>query len=116
MKAAALLGTAVLLAGVAVDADAKSSSAAEFRGYENCIDAADGEYAGLVTARDYFINRTPEMNQYFINGTAWVDGDRAQVRVACDTTRNGRKLLEFEVAQGVYVLDQGQVNVRVASN
>ena len=116
MKAAALLGSAVILASFAADVEAKPSNAAEFRGYENCVDAADADLAGLVTSREYFINRTPEMNQYFINGTAWDQGDRVQVRVACDTTRNGRQLLEFDVAQGTYVLDRGQVNVRVAQN
>jgi hypothetical protein len=116
MKAAALLGSAVFLAGVAVDVDAKPSSAPEFRGYETCVGAADADLSGLVTARGYYINRTPTENQYFINGTAWEQGERVQVRVACDTTRNGRTLLEFDVAQGTYVLDRGQVNVRVAQN
>ena len=116
MKAAALLTAATLFAGLAADADAKSSSTTEFRGFANCVDAAESDLSGLVTSREYLINRTPDMNQYFINGTAWSDGERVRVRVACDTTRNGHKLLEISVAEGTYVLDRGQVNVRVASN
>lgn len=116
MKAAALLTAATLVAGLAVDAEAKTSSAPEFRGYETCVHAAESDLSGLVTARDYLISRTPDMNQYFINGTAWSEGERVQVRVACDTTRNGRKLLDVSVAEGTFVLDRGQVNVRVAQN
>lgn len=116
MKAAALLTAATLVAGLAIDAEAKSSNPTEFRGFENCVDAAESDLSGLVTSREYLINRTPEMNQYFINGTAWSEGERVRVRVACDTTRNGRKLLELSTAEGTYVLDRGQVNVRVAQN
>ena len=116
MKAAAILGAAALLSTLSVDAVAKTSSAPEYRGYANCVEAADGDLSGLVTGRDYFINRTPESNQYFINGTAWAEGERVEVRVQCDTSRNGRQLLDVSVAEGTYVLDQGQVNVRVASN
>ena len=99
-----------------VRASWKSSTNTEFRGYENCVSAAEGETRGLVTSREYFIHRTPDMNQYFINASAWNDGERVKVRVACDTSRNGRKLIDFSVADGSYVLDQGQVNVRVAQN
>ena len=43
MKAAALLASAALLTAAAVDVEAKSSTNTEFRGYENCVDAAEGE-------------------------------------------------------------------------
>ena len=116
MKAAALLASAALLTAAAVEVDAKSSTNTEFRGYENCVSAAEGETRGLVTSREYLIHRTPDMNQYFINASAWNEGERVRVRVACDTSRNGRRLLDLSVADGSYVLDQGQVNVRVAQN
>ena len=116
MKAAALLSAAALVAGLAVDAEATTSSAPEYRGFENCVDAADAELPGLVTSRDYFFGRTPEANRYFINGTAWDSGERVHVRVACDTTRNGRELLDYTIAEGTFVLDSGRVDVRIAQN
>lgn len=107
---------AVLFAGLSAGAVAKPSSAPEYRGYTACIDAAEAEASGLVATREYFIARSDEMNQYFINATAWEAGDRVTVRVSCDTSRNGREVLGLDVADGRFVLDNGTVNVRVAAN
>lgn len=115
MKAIRILGAALLATGAA-SAAAQLSSDAEYRGYDLCLDAAEASARGLVTSREYFLSRTAETNQYFINGTAWESGDRVTVRVACDTSRNGRELLDVAVDQGRFVLDDGQVDVRVAAN
>ncbi|HSG88568.1 MAG TPA: hypothetical protein VLA56_05105 [Pseudomonadales bacterium] len=107
---------AVLIATASLGAQAQVSTESEFRGYSTCIDAAKDEVKGLVTSRDYFIARNSDASQFFINGTAWNDGDRVAVRVACDTSRNGRKLLDLAIDDGRFVLDNGSVTVRVAAN
>jgi hypothetical protein len=107
---------AVLITAASIGAQAQVSTESEFRGYATCIDAANGEVSGLVTTRDYFIARNADATQYFINGTAWSEGDRIAVRVACDTSRNGHKLLDLAVEDGRYVLDNGTVTIRVAAN
>lgn len=106
----------MLIAGASLTAGAQPSNPTEFRGYSTCVDAAEAQLSGLVTSREYFINRSAEKRQYFINATAWDAGDRARVRVACETSRNGRKLLELTVDEGRFVLDDGTVTVRVAAN
>jgi hypothetical protein len=115
MNKSLILGI-TLFAGLSGAATAQVSTAPEYRGYNECIEVAETEASGLVPTREYFIARSDSMNQYFINATAWADGDRVDVRVACDTSRNGREVLELEVAEGRFVLDEGRVNVRVAAN
>lgn len=107
---------AVLVAGASMAAHAQPSNPIEFRGYSMCVGAAEEQVSGLVTTREYFINRSASKNQYFINGTAWASGDRVAVRVACETSRSGRKLLDLAVDEGRFVLDDGSVSVRVAAN
>lgn len=115
MKPRHVIG-AVLVAGASLAAFAQPSNPVELRGYSTCIDAAQTQVTGLVTTREYFINRSAAKRQYFINGTAWDAGDRVDVRVACETSRSGRKLLDLAVDQGRFVIDDGTVSVRVAAN
>lgn len=115
MKPKHVIG-AVLVAGASLTAFAQPSNPIEFRGYATCVDAAEAQVSGLVTTREYFISRSAQKNQYYINGTAWEAGDRVDVRVACETNRSGRRLLDLAVDGGRFVLDDGSVSVRVAAN
>lgn len=70
------------------------------RGYERCLAAVTGERRGLVADRIYLLEQSAERNASFINASRRESGERASVRVNCETTRNGRRLLADSVAPG----------------
>ncbi len=110
----ALSALTILIAGAA---HARPSQPSEFRGYETCIDAAKAEFrSGFATSRTYFIDREGPANAYFINASAWQGGDRAPLRITCETSRNGRKLLAYSIAPGRFVSKPGTVSIQVVGN
>ena len=110
----ALSAMTILVAGAA---QAHRSQPSEFRGYETCIDAAKAEFTrGFVSDRTYFIDRDGPVNAYFINASAWQEGDRALLRINCETSRNGRDLLAYSAAPGRFVPPRGSVSIQVAGN
>ena len=106
--------TLVIAAAVAASttAYAQTSSTAEFRGYENCVDAVEEQSNGLTTPRSYLLNTAGEHTSYYINASRWEAGERAQVRISCETTKNGRVLLSSAVEPGRWVQDS-RTRVRV---
>lgn len=114
MKAVTTLISAALLTG-ALSAEARLSSPAEARGYAACFDAAAETLPGLVAKRDYFISRSDEGNTYFINGTAWQDSARTNVRVYCETAPNGRKLSNLRTSEGRFALAEGMATDTIAA-
>lgn len=102
-----VLGSLALTAGLlmtgAPDADAETSSAAERRGYYLCLDKARATAHGFSPHRTYFVESMGPNRQYFINAAAWVEGDRATVRVDCQTSASGRRLMSLNMAPGRYV-------------
>jgi len=96
MKAPTLTATAttaILLAGLTSGvAYAKPGSPAEIRGYNACLAANETSYRGLVPAKDYLLQETDTLRTYYINATAWKDGDRVDVALSCDTSLSGRML------------------------
>ncbi len=110
----ALSALTILIAGAA---QAHRSQPSEFRGYETCIDAAKSEFTrGFVSDRTYFIDRDGPVNAYFINASAWQDGDRASLRINCETSRSGRELLSYAAESGRFVRQRGTVSIDVAGN
>ncbi len=102
---------------LAVTAQARPSQPSEFRGFETCIEAAKAEFTrGFVSNRTYFIDRDGTDNVYFINASAWQAGDRAVLRITCETSRNGRELLTYTSAPGRFIPQRGQVSIEVAGN
>jgi hypothetical protein len=116
MKKALILtsaATALLLTGLT--AHARTSSDAEFRGYEQCVDAAKKESRGLVTNRNYYLEQDGTNTQYYINATRWEDTKRAKVRIDRQTAVSGQRLVSADVTQGHFTLDaQPSVRVEVA--
>lgn len=96
--AAAIVSAAVLGAGTAA-AD-RPSSPSEKRGYQNCLQAAEADNRGFYTAGAHYINRTETSRQFYINGGAWVGDRRQPVRVACETSRSGNRVIELTSAPG----------------
>ena len=105
----------VLIAGV-VHAVPRSHS--EVRGLETCVDAAKAEFAHrFVSGRTtYFIDRNGPANTYFINAGAWQAGERVPLRIACETSPNGRKLLSYSSAPGSFIPQPRTVSSQVAAN
>jgi hypothetical protein len=85
--AAALLSGTALMSGTAA---AETSTPSEFRGYQACLAANEDAFRGLVPERQYLISRTDEKSTYYINATAWENGERVDVAFSCETTPNGQ--------------------------
>ncbi|MEM7080722.1 MAG: hypothetical protein AAF513_19045 [Pseudomonadota bacterium] len=119
MKSTILISAAALtLTGAAFDAQARSSSPSEFRGYQTCLDAADKTSNGLVPSRSYYVDKNQEDRTnavYYINGTRWEDGERAQVRISCETAARGYRLVSSDIESGSFTNQGGRVTVEVAA-
>lgn len=85
-----LLIAATLAVAVSGGAHAVQSTPSEFRGYQACLDANEANFSGLVTERDYLLSRTETGRIYYINATAWENGERVPVAFTCETTASGR--------------------------
>ena len=115
MKKSIVIAAAVV-ATASTTAYAQTSSPADFRGYEKCVAAADAESSGLTTPRTYLINKEGDNKSYYINGSRWEAGQREQVRISCETSKNGRVLLSSAVEPGRWVQDSGtRVRVELAA-
>lgn len=97
---AALLTTGLAAAGISHAAP--PSSAAESRGYQQCVDAADREVRVIKMQANYFIYEREDSRQYYLNGYAFRDGDSQAVKIACSTTPSGNRVLDVSVDQGRY--------------
>lgn len=97
---AAALTMIALTAGAAQAA--APSSFTESRGYQACVDAAGRDNQLIKMDGDYFIYDHSDSRRYYLNGYAFRDGNSEPVRVACDTTRSGNRVLEVSVDQGHY--------------
>lgn len=112
-----LLATgALLLSGSAL---AKPGSPSEERGFKACkhqIERTQPQLGRVAFSRTYYLNNTDEGRQYYINLSAWENGDRVQKRSDCETTRSGRRVLAVTTEDGSYrgVL-RGRVTVDVAT-
>ncbi|MEM1231064.1 MAG: hypothetical protein AAGI15_11040 [Pseudomonadota bacterium] len=111
-----IISLSILPAAVlgATSALAQPSTGPEFRGYSKCVDTAQRASRGLTTDRFYLTNTSAEAREYFINGTRWESGDRVKVRINCETSVSGRKLISYNIDQGQYRNTRGSVTVEVA--
>ena len=114
-KSTALIATVAAAAAVfTASAQAGTSSSSEFRGYNNCLEAASMPYKGVVADRAYYLSRAGSAQTYYINVTAWDSGDRVNLRITCDTSTNGRELLRSSIDSGRFQLARPKVRVEVA--
>ena len=78
---------------LSASAFAGASKPAEFRGYQICLQANEDQFQGLVVDRNYLIQENADSRSYYINATAWENGERVNVGFSCQTSKNGRRLL-----------------------
>lgn len=97
-----LLAGALALASATALAGAPASLT-ENRGYENCLSAARAEYPSLNVVRDYYINEETQLRTYYLNGFAVHDGTWTEMRVSCDTSPSGLRLMTMNVEPGRYL-------------
>jgi hypothetical protein len=116
MKTALLISSAIAAASLATVAEARTSSSAEFRGYSTCVSAAAKDTKGLVTSRQYYVDKSGAQHRYYINATRWAEGERDYARIDCKTAARGHRLVSVNVEPGQYTLDRGQVNIEIAKN
>jgi hypothetical protein len=91
------------------------SSFTESRGYQACVEAAARTVQLVRMDSDYFIYDHDDSRRYYLNGYAFRDGDSERVKVACDTTRSGNRVLEVSVNEGSYA-GRKDAPVNVARN
>ncbi len=87
----------VLLSPVAI---AGVMPLSETRGYDNCLSAAENQTRNLVVEKTYFINEQSKTRTYYLNGLSVREGAWAPVRIACETTNSGNRLLTLNVETG----------------
>lgn len=92
--------TAALLAGTA--AAAAPSSFAESRGYQNCRDAAATDVHLIKVDSDYYIYAQEDTRRFYLNGYAFRNGSSEAVKIACETTVSGNRVLAVTVDGGRY--------------
>jgi len=97
--------TAIAALSAATFADAKVSTGRELKGFDTCMAAAEQQFAGLKASSDYFFDRTSDRNVYYINATATENGKPVNVKISCDTSRNGRSLLSHNAVYGHFDQD-----------
>ncbi|MEM7218164.1 MAG: hypothetical protein AAF515_07345 [Pseudomonadota bacterium] len=103
LSAAASIACALGLALGAAPATAELSSHAQLRGYNACVAELESTRPlGLTTNRVYYTAPSEAGREYFINAGVWENGVRAAKRLRCETSANGRQVLDFEVAGGRY--------------
>ena len=90
----------LLLAGVATAAP--PSSFAESRGYQNCVDAVGHDTRLLNVDAKYYIYDHADARSYYLNGYARQAGVTEPVKIACQTTRSGNRVIAVSVDGGRY--------------
>ena len=114
MKTSIILTAMAATMSFSAIVEARTSSDAEFNGYNTCLKQADRESNGLVPSRNYLIDESGATTLYYINATRWEDGERNTVRVACETSGRGSKLLSSNIEQGRFDNKDTRVTVEVA--
>jgi len=100
IKQAAIATSLILFAGVA--SANPPSSFAQATGLQNCLAAAERDARFLRTERTYYVNESGESRIYYINGVGRLADGSGAVRIACETTASGRRVLDVSVDGGRY--------------
>lgn len=94
--------------------EARDGTFADHRGYSACTSLFHAASVGLVTDRHHFIDKRAENLRFYINGTRWEDGSRADVKMTCDTAASGSRVLASEISAGKYSDQRTNITIDVA--
>ena len=115
MKAPIYLAAAALISVAFAPASfAAPSTHAELRGYQACLEANQDGFTGLSTQRNYMLSKTDTGRTYYINATAWQDGQRVKISFSCETTDAG-KLVQNQGVSYTHFVSATRTPVQVAS-
>ncbi len=112
-----LIGTAAIAAGLTFAVQVNAGPLALQTGYDNCQKEIQSQQSerGLVFARHHYLSRGDASNTYFINSSAWESGERVALKSACETAKNGRRVLALETSHGRWInVPEGRVDIEVA--
>ncbi|MCZ6710529.1 MAG: hypothetical protein O7B25_09215 [Gammaproteobacteria bacterium] len=102
-KACIGLGTFLLMAATTAMAIAPSSPA-EKRGFKYCVQAVERDLRDLKVESTYYTNTFPDSREYYLNARATLAGTGwGMVRIACETSRSGFRVLAVKHESGRYV-------------
>lgn len=107
-------GVAAALATGAAQAGQRSSFT-ESNGYQNCARAAADLADVIRLDSDYFIYEHADARRFYLNGRAFLGGENQPIRIACDTTPSGSRVLDVSLDQGSYAARMSDA-VNVAAN
>jgi hypothetical protein len=116
MNKSTLIAAAAALVAFSAVAEARTSTSSEIRGYNTCVAEAKKDSNGLVVGQQYLIDKRGSNTRYYVNGTRWEDGERNDVRVACETSARGHKLVSTTIADGNFTTHEPRVRIDVAKN
>ncbi|HEX7036206.1 MAG TPA: hypothetical protein VF210_10550 [Pseudomonadales bacterium] len=97
---AIIAGAALLLTGTAWAV--APSSFSESRGYRACVDSARDQAHLIHVNSNYYIADHGDSRRYYLNGYAFRGGESTEVKIACDTTLSGHRVLGVSVDLGQY--------------
>lgn len=103
MKKSVLIAAVSSLTIISAAAQAGVATVREARGYDACLAANGKRFERIVAGRDYYLNSTENGRIYYINATAWEQGERMKVGLSCETTKSGRRVLSHRVTDKQFV-------------
>lgn len=103
IKTSLSLGLTLALCGGMAHAG-NLSSPSEQRGYSNCVKQAEREYGNLNIKVEgtYFTYTRENTRDFFLNGSERVNGSWEPVRIKCEATRSGRRILASSIDAGTF--------------
>lgn len=96
--------------------EARDGTFADQRGFAACTSEFRAASVGLVTDRHHYIDKRAENPRFYINGTRWEDGSRADVKMTCDTAPSGSTVLASEISAGKYKGQHTRITIEVADS
>lgn len=96
--------------------EARDGTFADQRGYAACSSEFRASSVGLITDRHHYIDKHAENPRFYINGTRWEDGSRADVKMTCDTVASGSRVLASEISAGKYNGQHNKITIEVADS
>ena len=79
------------------------SSPSEARGYAACVNKVEREHGRFNVEADYYTNTHAHTREFYLNGRARTNGEWGPLRVACETTRSGSRIVALQIQTGRYV-------------
>lgn len=112
-KIGSVLGSCLIVTSGIAMAESPSTHS-EQRGFSRCVQAVESDLrSDLSVERTYFTNTHAKSREYYLNARVRRDGQWADVRIACETNRNGYKILAVNHEPGRYL---GRTSAAVAQN